>query len=185
MGDYWVTGYGTGGTYTGVGKAIKRLSPGTKIILSEPKDAPLVSSGVKQQRKEVLGVYGAPAAGHPNWRSHPIQGWTPNFIPYVCEDGLNLNLHDEIILVDGKDAMDTALALAKNEGIFCGTSGGATVKTALEVCKKAPQGSTVLAMIPDTAERYLSTPLFASIDAEMNEAEIEISKSTSSAQLES
>merc|ERR1719387_3145093 len=94
-----------------------------------------------------------------------------------------MKLHDEIILVDGAVAMDTALALAKNEGIFCGTSGGATMATALEVCKKAPEGSTVLAMIPDTAERYLSTPLFAKIDADMNEAELEIAKSTPSAQL--
>merc|ERR1711862_183662 len=83
-----------------------------------------------------------------------------------------------------QDAMDTAQQLARMEGIFCGTSGGATVATALEVCKKAPQGSTVLAMIPDTAERYLSTPLFAEIDAEMSEEEISISKSTPSAQQE-
>merc|ERR1712157_164978 len=102
----------------------------------------------------------------------------------ITEDGLNLKLEDEIVLVDGKDAIDTAIQLARKEGIFCGISGGATVATALEVCKKAPQGSTVLAMIPDTAERYLSTPLFAEIDAEMNEAEIEISKSTPSAQIE-
>merc|ERR1712050_510533 len=99
-------------------------------------------------------------------------------------DGLNLKLEDEVILVDGKDAIDTALQLARKEGIFCGISGGATVATALEVCKKAPQGSTVLAMIPDTAERYLSTPLFAEIDAEMSEEELEIAKSTPSAILE-
>merc|ERR1711920_1064752 len=99
------------------------------------------------------------------------------------EDGLDLKLADEIILTDGQVAMDTAMKLAQMEGIFCGTSGGATVATALEVCKSAPEGSTVLAMIPDTAERYLSTPLFADIDAEMNEAEREIAKSTPSAQL--
>merc|ERR1711920_511091 len=90
---------------------------------------------------------------------------------------------DGIELVDGQVAMDTALELMKKEGIFCGTSGGATMAAALEVCKKAPAGSTVLAMIPDTAERYLSTPLFGKIDAEMNEAEVEVSKSTPSAQL--
>merc|ERR1712050_713714 len=100
------------------------------------------------------------------------------------EDGMDLNLADEIITVDGKDAMDTAMKLAQLEGTFCGTSGGATVATALEVCKKAPEGATVLAMIPDTAERYLSTPLFAAIDADMNEAEVDISKTTPSAQLE-
>merc|ERR1719222_1030285 len=182
--DYWVTGYGTGGTFHGAGKVLKTARPDVKIVLSEPKGAPLITSGVKQERKEVLGKFGAPAKGHPSWTPHPIQGWTPNFIPKNTEDGLNLNLEDEIILVDGKDAMDTAMKLARMEGIFCGTSGGATVATALEVCKKAPAGSTVLAMIPDTAERYLSTPLFAEIDAEMNEAELEIAKSTPSAQLE-
>merc|ERR1711972_378648 len=100
------------------------------------------------------------------------------------EDGLDLKLQEEIILVDGKDAMSTAQKLARMEGIFCGTSGGATVATALEVCSKAPKGSVVLAMIPDTAERYLSTPLFADIDAEMNTEELEIAVSTPSAQLE-
>jgi len=181
--DYWVTGYGTGGTFHGAGKVIKQARPDVKIVLSEPKAAPLITSGTKQERKEVLGKFGAPAVGHPAWTPHPIQGWTPNFIPKVTEDGLNLKLEDEIILVDGKEAMNTAMELAQKEGIFCGTSGGATVRTALEVCKKAPTGSVILAMIPDTAERYLSTPLFESIDTEMNEAEVQISKSTPGAQL--
>jgi cysteine synthase A len=176
--DYWVTGYGTGGTFAGAGKAIKAGSPTTKIILSEPTGAPLVTSGIKQERKEVLGKFGAPASGHPSWKPHPIQGWTPNFIPKVCEEGLDANIKDDVILVDGPDAMKTALELAKMEGIFCGTSGGATVWTALEVCKSAPKGSNVLAMVPDTAERYLSTPLFASIDGEMNEEETALFKST-------
>jgi cysteine synthase A len=176
--DYWVTGYGTGGTFAGAGKAIKATSPNTKIILSEPKGAPLVTSGIKQERKEVLGKFGAPAEGHPAWKPHPIQGWTPNFIPKVCEGGLDLNIKDDVILVDGPDAMKTSLDLAKMEGIFCGTSGGATVWTALEVCKNAPKGSNILAMVPDTAERYISTPLFASIDGDMNEEETAMFKST-------
>merc|ERR1712048_1221343 len=182
--DYWVTGYGTGGTFQGAGKVIKQARPDVKIILSEPKAAPLITSGEKQERKEVLGKWGAPASGHPAWTPHPIQGWTPNFIPKITEDGLDLKLQEEIILVDGKDAMNTAQKLARLEGIFCGTSGGATVATALEVCSKAPEGSVVLATIPDTAERYLSTPLFADIDAEMNTEELEIAQSTPSAQLE-
>jgi len=182
--DYYVTGYGTGGTFQGAGKVIKQARPDVKIILSEPAGAPLVTSGEPQERKEVLGHYGAPATGHPKWTPHPIQGWTPNFIPKITEDGLNLKLHDEIILVEGKDAIDTAIQLSRQEGIFCGISGGATVATALDVCKKAPEGSTVLAMIPDTAERYLSTPLFAEIDSEMDDAEKEIAKSTPSAILE-
>lgn len=181
--DYWVTGYGTGGTFHGAGKVIKQARPDVKIILSEPAAAPLVTSGTKQERKEVLGKWGAPASGHPSWTAHPIQGWTPNFIPKVCEDGLDLKLHDEVILQDGKEAMETARTLARTEGIFCGTSGGATVASALKVCEKAPKGSTVLAMIPDTAERYLSTPLFEMIDAEMNEEELALSKSTPTAQM--
>jgi cysteine synthase A len=163
---------------------IKKARPDVKIVLSEPKAAPLITSGEKQERKEVLGIAGAPAKGHPAWTPHPIQGWTPNFIPKITEDGLNMSLHDEVILVDGKDAINTAIDLARKEGIFCGISGGATVATALEVCNKAPKGSTVLAMIPDTAERYLTTPLFADIDAEMNEDEQALSKSTPSAILE-
>merc|ERR1712187_696802 len=113
--DYWVTGYGTGGTFTGAGQYIKSVSKNTKIILSEPNGAALVTSGQAQKRKEVLGKFGAPAEAHPAWKPHPIQGWTPNFIPLVCEEGLGKKLHDEIILVDGKDAMETALNLAKEE----------------------------------------------------------------------
>lgn len=169
--DYWVTGYGTGGTFTGAGEYIKKASPGTKIVLSEPSSAALLTSKTPQERKEVLGKFGAPAGAHPAWKPHPIQGWTPNFIPLVCEDGVNKKLHDEIILVEGPEAMATALKLAKEEGIFCGTSGGATVATALKLCEKVPAGSNVLAMVPDTAERYLSTPLFEKIGADMDEDE--------------
>mmetsp|Transcript_30146 Transcript_30146/g.45422 ORF Transcript_30146/g.45422 Transcript_30146/m.45422 type:complete len:232 (+) Transcript_30146:3-698(+) len=171
--DYWVTGYGTGGTFAGTGEALKAAIPDIKIVLSEPVGAGLIASGVAQDRKEVLGKFGAPANPHPEWKPHPIQGWTPNFIPKVCEDGLKvLNFNkDNIVLVEGKAAMDTAMNLAKMEGIFCGVSGGGTFATALEVAKKAPPGSNILAMIPDTAERYMSTPLFAAIEAEMNEEE--------------
>jgi len=176
--DYWVTGYGTGGTFAGAGRVIKQARPDTQIVLSEPKAAPLLTSGIPQPRKEVLGQFGAPESGHPSWTPHPIQGWTPNFIPYVLEQGLEKKLHAEVLTVDGNEAMSTALALAKHEGIFTGTSGGATMATALEVCKKAPQGSTVLCMIPDTADRYLSTPLFGAIDVEMDEAEVAICNST-------
>merc|ERR1719221_1572271 len=110
--DYWVTGYGTGGTFQGAGKVLKQARPDLKIILSEPKAAPLITSGEKQERTTVLGEYGAPAKGHPAWTPHPIQGWTPNFIPMVTEDGLDLKLHDDIVLVDGKDAIETAVQLA-------------------------------------------------------------------------
>mmetsp|Transcript_10204 Transcript_10204/g.22585 ORF Transcript_10204/g.22585 Transcript_10204/m.22585 type:complete len:380 (+) Transcript_10204:69-1208(+) len=176
--DYYVTGYGTGGTFTGAGGFIKDASPSTKIILSEPETAALVTSGEGQERKEVLGKFGAPAAGHPAWKPHPVQGWTPNFIPYVAEAGLKQKLQNEVVLVGGEESIQTALNLAKMEGIFCGVSGGATVAAALKVAKKAPKGSTILAMVPDTAERYMTTPLFASIDPEMNEEEKALFEST-------
>merc|ERR1719310_1993275 len=121
--DYWVTGYGTGGTFHGAGKVIKQARPDLKIVLSEPQAAPLLTSGEKQERKTVLGEYGAPAKGHPAWTPHPIQGWTPNFIPKVCEEGMNLGLADEVMLVDGQESIETAMKLARQEGIFCGISG--------------------------------------------------------------
>lgn len=178
--DYFVAGYGTGGTFSGAGAAIKEGSPETKLVLSEPKGAALITSGVQQERKEVMGKFGAPAAGHPDWKPHPIQGWTPNFIPKVAEDGFKeLGItKDDIVVVDGKEAMATAINLAKMEGIFCGTSGGASVLAALEVAKTAPAGSNILAMVADTAERYLSTPLFESIAEEMNEEEKELFNTT-------
>eukprot|EP00405_Crypthecodinium_cohnii_P014639 CAMPEP_0206452366 /NCGR_PEP_ID=MMETSP0324_2-20121206/19904_1 /ASSEMBLY_ACC=CAM_ASM_000836 /TAXON_ID=2866 /ORGANISM="Crypthecodinium cohnii, Strain Seligo" /LENGTH=363 /DNA_ID=CAMNT_0053922445 /DNA_START=121 /DNA_END=1212 /DNA_ORIENTATION=+ len=176
--DYFVLGYGTGGTFSGAGGYIKEVSPETKIILSEPDNAALVSSGVEQERKEVMGKFGAPKGAHSAWKPHPIQGWTPNFIPYVAEDGLKKKLQDEVVLVNGPDSIQTAQDLAVKEGIFCGISGGASVKAALITAAKAPPGSTLVAIVPDTAERYMSTPLFASIEAEMNAEELEIFKST-------
>lgn len=176
--DYFVTGYGTGGTFVGAGEAIKEGSPNTKVILSEPKNAPLVKSGAAQERKEVLGVFGAPAGAHPAWRPHPIQGWTPNFIAKVCEEGVSKQLHDDTLLIDGVDAVAMAMNLARKEGIFSGISGGATVAAAVEVCKRAPPGSNVLAMIPDTAERYMSTVLFEGIDPDMSPEERDIFEST-------
>lgn len=176
--DYWVTGYGTGGTFTGAGEVIKQCSPHTKIVLVEPEGAPLVTSGVEQERKEVMGQFGAPAKAHPNWKPHPIQGWAPNFIPLNLEQGLLKHLHDEVVLVDGKESMKTASDLARYEGIFTGISGGGTVLAALKVAQSAPPGSNILAMVADTGERYLSTPLFDGIDAEMNEEEKAIFEST-------
>mmetsp|Transcript_12738 Transcript_12738/g.38123 ORF Transcript_12738/g.38123 Transcript_12738/m.38123 type:complete len:377 (-) Transcript_12738:1966-3096(-) len=176
--DYWVTGYGTGGTFQGAGKAIKAARPDTKIVLSEPSGAALVTSGIPQQRKEVLGVYGAAAESHPEFKPHPIQGWTPDFIPNVLQDGLELGLHDDLLLVDPADGIAISKRLAAEEGIFTGISGGSTVATALEVAESAPEGSVILAMLPDTAERYLSTPLFQEITPEMNEAETALFNST-------
>eukprot|EP00471_Norrisiella_sphaerica_P010413 CAMPEP_0184492580 /NCGR_PEP_ID=MMETSP0113_2-20130426/23711_1 /TAXON_ID=91329 /ORGANISM="Norrisiella sphaerica, Strain BC52" /LENGTH=324 /DNA_ID=CAMNT_0026877457 /DNA_START=103 /DNA_END=1077 /DNA_ORIENTATION=- len=173
--DYWVTGYGTGGTFTGAGMMLKQARPDIKVILSEPANAAIVSSGVAQPADE--------KESHPNWEPHPIQGWTPDFIPKVTQKGVEMKIFDEIVPVTGEEAIATSKDLAQKEGIFTGISGGATTAAALKVCEKAPKGSVVLCMIPDTAERYLSTPLFADVDADMNDSEVEISKSTPSAQM--
>jgi cysteine synthase len=172
--DYWVTGYGTGGTFHGAGKYIKENSPGTKIILAEPGAANLIGSGIATERNDD----GSPAASHPAFNPHPIQGWTPDFIPLVLEKGLDQSIQDEMVDIPDGAAVQMAQALAKNEGILTGISGGATMWAAVETAKKAPEGSVLVAMLPDTGERYLSTPLFASIEADMNEEELEIARST-------
>jgi len=170
--DYWVTGYGTGGTLKGVARVLKDKSPNTKVILCEPEGAQLVASGIEQERFED----GSPAASHPGFTPHPMQGWTPDFIPKLTEDALGLA--DRVLPVTGPDAIAASQALARQEGIFAGISGGGTLAGALQVCAEAAPGSNVLCMLPDTGERYMSTPLFEAIDAEMNAAEQEISRST-------
>jgi len=177
--DYWVTGYGTGGTFHGAGKAIKAKRPDIKIVLAEPQDAGLLASGIPTERKED----GSPAASHPAFKPHPIQGWTPDFIPKVLEDAPMADLMEELMPIPAADAIATSKKLAANEGLLTGISGGATMYAALETAKKAPEGSVILAMLPDTGERYLSTPLFADIAADMDDAELEIAKSTPSFQL--
>ena len=172
--DYWVTGYGTGGTFHGAGKYFKAQSPKTKIVLAEPGAAALLDSGIATERN----ADGSPSGSHPAFAAHPIQGWTPDFIPLVLEKGMDLKLMDEYIAIPDGAAVETAQALARKEGILTGISGGATMWAAIETAKKAPEGSVIVCMLPDTGERYLSTPLFASIDAEMNEAELEIARST-------
>jgi cysteine synthase A len=133
--DAFVTGWGTGGTLTGAGEMLKLARPDTKIILAEPENASLV-------------------AGKP-WSPHKIQGWTPDFVPKV----LNKTVADRIVTVSDTDAVGTARALAQKEGIFCGISSGATFAAALQVAAQSPSGSVILAMLPDTGERYLSTVL--------------------------
>ena len=172
--DFFVTGFGTGGTLKGVGRVLRKERPETKIVLSEPADAAMVTSGTKQQRHPD----GSPSARHPSWKPHPIQGWSPDFIPKLTGDALDAGYVDRVITVAAPDAMRASKELAQKEGIFVGTSAGATFVAALEVCKDAPKGSTVLAMLPDTGERYLSTPLFADIPAEMTEEEKAIAAST-------
>ena len=177
--DYFVTGYGTGGTFQGVGRVIKAARPDTKIVLLEPEAAGLIASGTVTERKPT----GAPKGSHPAFAAHPIQGWTPDFIPKVLEDAQKMNLYDELVPIAGPEAIETAQKLARMEGIFTGISGGASMAGALKVAEKAPKGSTILTMLPDTSERYMSTPLYESIAADMNEEELEIAKSTPSFQL--
>ncbi len=137
--DYWVTGWGTGGTLSGAGKVMKTARPELKVIATEPEQAALLSGG--------------------EWSPHKIQGWTPDFIPEV----LDREVADEVVQVNEDESMATALRLAREEGIFVGISAGGTLSAALKVAEQADPGSVILAMLPDTAERYMSTPLFESI----------------------
>tara|TARA_B110000305_G_scaffold73077_1_gene81948 strand:- start:79 stop:843 length:765 start_codon:yes stop_codon:yes gene_type:complete len=172
--DYFVTGYGTGGTVTGVARVLRAHSPKTKIVLSEPDVAPIVGSQHTQERNE----NGEPTVSHPHFQPHPIQGWTPDFIPLVLQEAIDKNLFDELLPVNGKDSIYWSKQLATKEGIFTGVSGGASLAVAMDVAKNAKNGSVILAMLPDTGERYLSTPLFDDIETEMSNEEIELSKST-------
>lgn len=138
--DYFVSGWGTGGTMTGAGEMLKLARPELKVVATEPETAAMLSG------KE--------------WQPHKIQGWTPDFIPKV----LSRDVYDEIVPVSDEVAIKTSLELARQEGIFCGISSGATFAAALKVAEKAAQGSVIVAMLPDTGERYLSTPLFADIE---------------------
>jgi cysteine synthase len=172
--DYWVTGYGTGGTLTGVGRVLRKESPKTKIVVCEPADAQLLGSGEPQPRNPD----GTPAAKHPAWKPHPMQGWTPDFIPKVAGEAVDEHLYDRILPVAGPDAIRCSQELARKEGIFVGVSSGATFAGALKVAAEAAPGSTILAMLPDTGERYLSTPLFADIPTDMTAEEEAIAVSS-------
>ena len=138
--DYFVTGWGTGGTITGVGEMLKLARPETKIVITEPAGAALLKGD--------------------EWKPHKIQGWTPDFLPEV----LNRDIHDQLLTVTDDEAIATARRLAAEEGLFVGISAGATVATALQIAEQAPEGAVLLAMLPDTGERYFSTPLFADIN---------------------
>jgi cysteine synthase A len=137
--DFWVTGWGTGGTLTGAGEVIKLARPEVKIVATEPAEASLIAGG--------------------EWKPHKIQGWTPDFLP----DVLNTKLHDQLVPVTDEEGKSCARRLATEEGIFAGLSGGATLAAGLKVAESAPAGSVLLVMLPDTGERYLSTYLFDDI----------------------
>lgn len=138
--DYWVTGWGTGGTLSGAGRTLKAARPGLKIAVTEPEAAALLAGA--------------------DWNPHKIQGWTPDFIP----DVLDREMVDELHTVSDTRAIDVARQLAAGEGIFTGISGGATLATALQIASRAEPGSVILSMLPDTGERYLSTPLFEGVN---------------------
>lgn len=138
--DYWVTGWGTGGTLSGAGRTLKAARPGLKIAVTEPEAAALLAGA--------------------DWNPHKIQGWTPDFIP----DVLDREMVDELHTVSDTRAIDVARQLAAGEGIFTGISGGATLATALQIASRVEPGSVILSMLPDTGERYLSTPLFEGVN---------------------
>lgn len=143
--DYFVSGWGTGGTMTGAGQMIKLARPDVKVIGVEPENAAMLSGK--------------------DWQPHKIQGWTPDFVPAV----LDRSVPDELVLVSDDEAIATAKLLARQEGIFCGISAGGTMAAALRLAEQAPEGSTFCVMLPDTGERYLSTPLFADITEESDD----------------
>jgi cysteine synthase len=172
--DYLVTGYGTGGTVTGISRVLRHERPETRIILTEPANAQIVGSGVEQQR--IAG--GGPASSHPNFEPHPIQGWTPDFIPNVLQECIDSGGYDELIPVTGADGVAWAKKLAQREGILTGISGGATFAVAMGIAERADPGAVILAMLPDTGERYLTTPLFADIPEDMDADEVALSNST-------
>ena len=178
--DYWVTGYGTGGTLKGVARVLKAQRPDTQIVVCEPDNSPILGSGIAQAR----AADGTPSASHPLFRPHLMQGWSPDFIPRLTEDAVALKLIDRILPINGGDATRLARELAQREGIFVGISGGATLAGALQVAAEAAAGANVLCMLPDTGERYLSTPLFEGISAEMSAEELDISRSTPGARFD-
>ena len=177
--DYWVTGYGTGGTLKGVARVLRKESPATKIIVCEPEEAPLLGSKVEQARK----ADGTPAAPHPSFKPHPMQGWTPDFIPKLTSDAVDMKVIDRLLQIPGPEAIRCSKDLAAKEGIFVGITSGATFAGALKVAAEADKGANILCMLPDTGERYLSTPLFADVPADMTEEELKISHSTPGGQL--
>jgi cysteine synthase A len=171
--DYWVSTFGTGGTVKGVARALKAARPDTRIVVAEPDNSAMLSSGLAQPAPD-----GPLTVSHPRFRPHPVQGTSPDFIPKLIEDARGEGWIDRIVPVHGAAALRLSRELATREGVFCGISAGAALAAALEVAREAPEGTTLLAMLPDTGERYLSTILFEDVRADMNAEEEAISRST-------
>jgi cysteine synthase A len=172
--DYWVSGFGTGGTLKGVARALRKACPTTTIVAAEPDNAQVLGSGIPQPRNAA----GTPTQSHPRFRPHLMQGWAPDFISKLTEDAVVAGLIDEIVPVAGDDALRLARELARQEGIFVGTSSGATLAAALVVARRSPPGTNIVCMLPDTGERYMTTPLFEGIGEEMTAEELALSRST-------
>ena len=172
--DYWVTGFGTGGTLKGVSRVLAKERPETKIVVCEPADAPMLTNGAVQERRPD----GTPLQSNASWKPHPLQGWSPDFVPKLTGDAVDSGVIDRVLTVTGAEAMQWSRQLAQKEGIFVGITAGGTFAAALRVCQDAPKGSVVLCMLPDTGERYLSTPLFADIAVDMTEDELQVMRST-------
>lgn len=165
--DYWVSGFGTGGTFNGVSRVLKAKSPNTKIVICEPDNAQLLGSGIPQPRN----ADGSNNGSHPSFTPHPMQGWTPDFIPALTREAIAEGRADSYLAIAAPEAIQCSKDLAQKEGIFVGISAGASLAGALRVAASAAPGSNILCMLPDTGERYLSTPLFDGVEAEMNEEE--------------
>ena len=178
--DYWVSGFGTGGTLKGVARGLKAADPTTRIIAVEPDNSPVLGSGIAQPR----AIDGTPSASHPAFRPHLMQGWSPDFVSQLTEEARSAGLIDEVVAVAGTEALEMSRRLAREEGIFVGISAGATLAGALDVARRAAPGSTIVCMLPDTGERYQSTALFEDIKEDMNEAETALSRSTPSCRFE-
>ncbi len=178
--DWWVTGAGTGGTLLGVARVLRKERPDVKIAVCEPDNAQILASDWVQTRNPD----GTPVDSHPAFRPHLLQGWTPDFVPKLAGDAQSGGLIDELLPVTGNDAMRLSMELARQEGIFAGTSSGGTLAGALRIAERAPKGTVILAMLPDTGERYLSTPLFEAVAADMNDEEWDISRSTPGARFD-
>jgi cysteine synthase A len=177
---YWLSGFGTGGTLKGVARFLKSESPNTRIVATEPDNSPVLASGIAQPRD----AQGNATVSHPSFRPHPMQGWSPDFISGLTESAFAENWVDQVLPVAGDDAMRLCRELACKEGIFAGITGGATLAGALQIAADAPRGTNIVCMLPDTGERYLSTPLFADIGEDMNQEEIFLSRSTAGYQFE-
>jgi cysteine synthase A len=170
----FVSGFGTGGTLLGVARGLKAADPSTRIVAAEPDNSPILASGIAQPR----AADGSPSASHPAFRPHLMQGWSPDFVSKLTEDAVTGGLVDEVVPVSGNDALRLSKELATREGIFVGTSSGATLAAALEIARRSPRGSNIVCMLPDTGERYLSTPLFEGVTEDMTGEEMELSRST-------